>query len=124
MVWAASVSACVLGLLALPAMADGLKVSVVSRADNDLLQMLSASGIQATRYDAVAEALDHAPADSSLLVLAGDYPAKPTSVDDAFFQTAKAKHLRLFVEFPAAVPGLKLGAIKTTDWERAVVASD
>ncbi len=124
MVWAASVLVGVLGILPHPAMADGPKVSVVSPADNDLLQMLSASGVQATRYDAVAEAIDHAPADSSLFVLAGDYPAKPTPVDEVFFQTAKAKHLRLFVEIPAAVPGLKLGAIKTTDWERAVVASD
>jgi len=41
-----------------------------------------------------------------------------------FFDQAKAKHLKVYVEYPAHLPGLDLGAVKTTVWERVVIASD
>jgi hypothetical protein len=99
-------------------------VAVVCRADNDLYRVLSDAGVSAARFDTPADAIAKAQPNASLLVLADGYPSKPTAVDEAFFEQAKEKHVRLFVEFPAHVPGQKFGPIKTTDWERAVVSSD
>ena len=44
------------------------------------------------------------------MILADGYPATLTAVSAEIFSTAKAKGLRLYVEFPAAVPGLTIGA--------------
>lgn len=104
------------------AWAGDAKFTIVSSADNDLYQLLSKSGVSCTRVGTSAQVIARSADGSSVLVLADDYPTKPTTVDEAFFAQAKAKHLRLFVEFPATIPGKSVGAIATTDWERVVIA--
>lgn len=94
------------------------------RADNDLFAILAAAGEHHARFDTPAEAVEHAPAGSVLLILADRYPDAPTAVDAAFYQAAKAKRLRLYVEYPAMVPGVTLSPPKQAVWERGVVATD
>ncbi|HTL29436.1 MAG TPA: hypothetical protein VL282_09445, partial [Tepidisphaeraceae bacterium] len=107
------------------ARADGVPpIGVASAADNDLYQVLTTAGVSCKRFKTPAEAIAGATEGSTLLVLADGYPTKPTTVDESFFAQAKAKNLRMFIEFPATLPGLKLGPITSTEWERAVVATD
>jgi hypothetical protein len=103
---------------------EASSVTVSAAEQNDLYRVLAGSGIECVRVNSPAEAIAKAGDGTTVLILADGYPAKPTAVDDAFFDQGKAKHLRLFVEFPASVPGLKFGSVKATDWERAVVSAD
>src|SRR5688572_1959346 len=93
-------------------------------AENDLYALVAARDDSVKRFDTPAEAVEHAPDGSPLLVLADGYPDSTTRVGASFYDAAKRKSLRLYVEFPAAVPGLELGAVRGTKWERGVVASD
>ena len=100
------------------------KLVFACRADSDLYRVLCASGTQPPRYDTPAAAVAAAPDGAGVLVLADGYPAQTTAVPDAVFVQAKSKRLRLYVEYPAALPGLKCEAPRGTQTERAVVASD
>jgi hypothetical protein len=81
-------------------------------------------GERHARFDTPAEAVRRAAPGSVLLVLADRYPAAPASVDTKFYDTAKAKRLRLYVEYPAMAPGVELSAPKQAVWERGIVAAD
>lgn len=94
------------------------------RADNDLYAALARGGQKPARFDAPSEAVEHAPAGSAVLILADGYPDQPTDVPASAFERAKEKGLRLFVEYPAALPGMEVGAPRKTQWERVVVSSD
>lgn len=89
--------------------------------DNDLYQVL---GAPPTRFAAPQEAIERAPEGGAALILAAGYPERPTPVDPGLFQLAAEKGLRLYLEYPAALPGLQVGAPQATRWERGVAASD
>jgi hypothetical protein len=55
--------------------------------------------------------------------VASDYPTTPTHIDVAILQRARAKHLRLYLEFVEGLPGSERRPIKQTQWERAVVTT-
>ena len=95
------------------------------RAPNDLYQVYTAAvGRPAPRFDSAEEAVGHAAPGSGVLILGEDYPEKMTPLDDAVFAAAERKRLRLYVEYPAMLPGLQVGPPRATRVERAVVASD
>jgi hypothetical protein len=91
-------------------------------AGNDLYQALGSSRF--VRCDTPRTAIEKAPPRSAVLLLADQYPAQTVSLDAAAWALAQAKQLRLFIEYPGAVPGLELAAPRTTVWERVVVASE
>jgi hypothetical protein len=91
---------------------------------NDLYLALNTAGAKVPRFDSPTDAAARAPDNSALLVLADAYPARRTQLDDAFFATATKKHLRLYLEFPSAVPGVDFGKPTQAAWERVVIASD
>jgi hypothetical protein len=94
------------------------------RADNDLFRVMEANGFNCQRFDqpaaAVAAAAEHGP----VLILAEGYPGKATAVEPELFAAAAAKKLQVYVEYPQYLPGVELGSVRRTHWERAVVASD
>ena len=97
---------------------------------NDLWKALSNSAASLSRYDTPGEAVAKSVPGSGLLILADGYPTRTTQVDDGFFQTAREKKLRLYIEFPSFVPGLRTGKPRCTDkgkygnlLERVVVTS-
>jgi len=116
------------GMLALLLLASAARAAqpftFASRSDNDLFVALAAAGERHARYETPAEAVKRAAAGSAVLVLADRYPDAATSVDAKFYEAAKTKRLRLYVEFPALVPGVELSAPKRAVWERGIVASD
>lgn len=93
-------------------------------AENDLYRVLAASGVKCPRFATAAEAVRAAPEGSGVLVLADGYPDKPTPVETAVFDEAAKKRLRLYVEYPAQLPDMEIGAPKDVKYERGVVTSD
>jgi hypothetical protein len=94
------------------------------RPGNDLFWVLRAAGIRCDRRDSPADAVAAARQGAAVLVLAEDYPGKATVLDPAILAEAKGKGLRVYIEFPAALPGLDVGAPRRAGVERAVIASD
>ncbi|MBK8857103.1 MAG: hypothetical protein IPN11_05275 [Opitutaceae bacterium] len=94
------------------------------RPDNDLFRVISArKEIQCVRFDLPREAVHAAPAGAGVLVLADGYPATTTTVEPAVFDEAAAKQLRLFIEYPAALPDLVAGTARRTSLENVVATS-
>ncbi len=94
------------------------------RAENDLYQVLRANGIAVARANSPKDAVATAPTGGGVLVLAdGDAPA-PQALSAEIFARAAEKRLRLYVELPAALPGLEIGKPRAMVYERLVVASD
>lgn len=91
---------------------------------NDLYAVLAKGGQRHARHDSPAAAVDRAPENSAVLVLADGYPGQRTRVDAATLEIAAKKKLRLYLEFPESLPGVEIGAPRATVWERGVVASD
>jgi len=117
--------ACGLLLLAAAARGGGVPLVFCCRADNDLYRVATAREIDwCRRFADAARAVAEAPSGAGLLILADGYPAKTTVIAPALLEAAAAKKLRLYVEYPAALPGLEVGPPRQTVWERAVVASD
>ena len=65
-----------------------------------------------------------APEGTGVLLLADDYPAKTQEIAPEVFETASRKKLRLFVEYPATLPGFDVGQPRDTKWERGVITSE
>ena len=91
--------------------------------DNDLCRALVAGGNKVRRFDSPARAVAAAPRGGAVLILADGYPNRTTRVPATLLATAARKRLRLYVEFAGGLPGLRGGKVRTTQWERAVVAS-
>lgn len=107
---------------AAPASRAGL--TLCCSADNDLYRVLTQSGCKVQRVSDPQGAVDRAAPGSAVLILADDYPEKLTNIPASLYQAAAEKRLRLYVEYPAGVPGLEFGEPRQTQWERCVVASD
>lgn len=91
---------------------------------NDLYAALKYSGEECARVASAAEAVEHAGRGEAVLVLADGYPGKATPLGEAFWTKVKEKDLRVYVEYPADVPGVELGPPRGTNWEREVITSD
>lgn len=93
-------------------------------AGNDLFCVLRSNNVPANRYDSPLEAIRQAPPGAGVLILADEYPAKPNTIDPAVLALAAEKEVRLYVEFPSALPLLDVGQPRATQWERGVVTSE
>jgi hypothetical protein len=105
-----------------PAKPSAAPLTFCCSAQNDLYLALGKAHYP--RFQAPLMAISNAAPGSAVLLLADDYPARQTVLDPTGFDLARQKNLRLFIEYPAAVPGLELGPPRTTTWERLVVGSD
>lgn len=94
------------------------------RADNDLHRALAGSAINCPRYGAPAEAIEQAQEGATVLILADGYPHTTTRLEPALFEKAARRNLRLYIEYPEAIPGLQVQPPRKTQWERVVVATD
>lgn len=109
-----------------------LPLMFACRADNDLYSVLSSTiNERLPRCDSAVEAVEQAAAGTGVLILADGYPERATPLDAELFSAAARKNLRLYVEYPAFLPGQKVGAPERTpvfkkgvELTRAVVTSD
>jgi hypothetical protein len=91
---------------------------------NDLYLVLKNNRIPCRRYDTPEEAVRRSVKGSGILILADDYPVNTTSLDSLIFEEANRKDLRLYIEYPSWLPGMKSGQPKETALERVVVVTD
>ena len=91
-------------------------------AQNDLYLALGKAHYP--RFGTPRAAIQNAALGSAVLLLADGYPPRQTTVDPDGFALAQDKNLRLFIEYPAALPGLELAPPRNAAWERLVVSSD
>lgn len=96
---------------------------LVGRDDNDLCTVLRDNDVDFTRVDRPEDASSRAKRGDGVLILADGYPDARTAVDPAVYRMARSRGVRMYVEFPAAAPGVDLGDVRTPEWERAVVAT-
>jgi len=100
-------------------------------ADNDLFRVASANGQPCSRYDSPAQAIENAPDNAGVLILADAYPKTRTQLPHELLAQARQKHLRLYIEYPQSLPDLQFAEpryVKCGPYgsvlERTVVASD
>lgn len=91
--------------------------------NNDLYVLVHKSAADVQRFDSPADAIAKAPEGSGVLILADQYPERPVQLDPALLDQASAKHLKLYIEFPEALPGVTFGETRSAVWERLVVAT-
>ncbi len=101
----------------------GKDIIFVCNQGNDLFRAASGSMGDFQRYDAPEKALENATPGTGILVLADGYPMNKVGLPDGFFEKAGNKNLRVYIEYPDSLPGIKRGEVKTIKWERGVVTS-
>jgi len=107
-----------------PALTKPCTLRVVAGRENDLVRGLAVSGTPLKRFDSAQEAISDATSGSAVLVLADGYPERRTSVPAAALSLARQKGLKLYLEYPEAVPGIEFGPARGVQWERGIVAVD
>ena len=91
---------------------------------NDLFRLLQVNEIRAERFDGLLPAVEAAPVSSGLIVTAPDYPERRVVVPQEAYALIAKKKLRLYVEYPAALPGRAWpDTVYRGRLERAVVTS-
>ena len=98
------------------------KLTFCCAAENDLLVALKRYSFP--RFETPLAAINNAPSGSAVLLLADKYPEQTTYVEPGEFELAQKKNLRLFIEYPAALPGMEVAMPLTATWERLVVSSE
>ena len=88
---------------------EEIRLVLACTADNDLFHVLAANEIACRRFDSPAQAVQAADSGDGVLILADRYPETTTAIDLALFEQAAKKQLRLYVEYPAALPGVEVG---------------
>jgi hypothetical protein len=101
-----------------------MQLTLVCPEDNDLYRVLADNAIACARFANAREAVDAAPDRAGVMILPSSYPTTPTAVYAALYEKAAQKNLRLYVEFPAALPEQGSRSPRGIQWERGVVASD
>lgn len=96
-------------------------LAVVADEGNDLWQLLQNERIEAKRYDALDHAVDAVPAGAGLIVTARNYPDAGVKIDSMTLEKLRGKGVRMFVEYVAEFPGVKIDSVFTANLERGVV---
>jgi len=100
------------------------KLALCCKTGNDLYRVLKANGIAVTLAGTPAEALERAVTGGGIMILADGYPQSRTATPPDLLEKAARKNCRVYLEYPAELPGVELGKPRAGKFERAVVASD
>jgi hypothetical protein len=111
-------------LAAFVSAASGGTIYLSCSEDNDLFLSLKANGIACMRFSDPLQAINNAGFGSGVMILADAYPQTPTPIAAATYTAAAQKNLKLYIEFPANLPGLTVGSVNSSHQERVVVSSN
>lgn len=98
-------------------------MNFVCQHDNDLYKLLADTGYLFPCYNSIEEAIQKSAPYTGVLVLSSAYPKPEAPVSRECLNRAKAKNLRLYIEYNA-IEGLTFGEPVKVSYERAVVTSD
>lgn len=91
---------------------------------NDLYRLLEKEDLQLRHFSTAAEGVKAAAKGDALIIVADGYPATRTIIPTDLLQTARRKQLRVYIEYPSAIPGLSIpDDTLHTRLERGVVTS-
>jgi len=100
------------------------RLTICAEPGNDLVFSLEGSNVKFRTFTLPEDAVKAARRGTGLLILAGEYPEKTTLIPEEVYRIARRKHLNLFVEYPAQVPGLdSVSKPLIMNLERGVVVS-
>ncbi|NIA14452.1 MAG: hypothetical protein GWP08_10245 [Nitrospiraceae bacterium] len=123
--WCATIAVCVaLCGQAFAQRGDDVKLVFACSPSNDLYRLLTGDGTNFMRFDQPEEAIWFAPEGAGVLILADNYPEEPVFLPGEALDKAVSKRLRVYIEYPNAIPGVYIGPSRTAQWERGVIASD
>lgn len=88
--------------------------------ENDLIDALRQSGYAPRRCAQALEAIEQAGVGEAVLVLADAYPRAGTCLTAQMLGRARAKRVRLYVEYPEHVLGVPTGEAQTVVHERLI----
>jgi len=103
---------------------DARSLMLVCARENDLYQVLVDNRIPCVNCHSPLMAVQRALPGAGVLVLVDSYPERGWAISDEVLALAREKRIRMYVEFPSALPGVALGETRGVKWERAVVSSD
>jgi len=75
---------------------------------NEFYRLLKAEGLDVKLFLTPEEAIRNAAEKSGVIITAADYPYQAVTISDNLYNIAKAKKLRLFVEFINYYPGINI----------------
>ncbi len=101
------------------------RINLCCNTKNDLYVLLHKNDVAMTVYSTPRQAISHAMKGTGVLILADSYPGHKTSISSQLLGIAKKKGIRLYIEYPASLPGMNIqDTIVATRFERGVVVSD
>ncbi len=104
---------------------DRARVNLCCNTTNDLYVLLHKDHIAVKVYSTPGQAISNAADGSGVLILADNYPQQKTSISSRLLTIASKKNLRLYIEYPASIPGLDIpDTVVAARLERGVVVSN
>lgn len=92
---------------------------------NDLYIVLKQEGFEIRTFDSPSVAITKAPRGAAVFIVADGYPEVRNEIDPALLKKAKNKKLKVYLEYPASLPGLEVPKEPVhTKLERGVITSD
>jgi len=104
--------------------ADALRLVLCCGEENDLYRVLQQNRVPCLRVDTSEQAVAAAVRGGAVMVLADGYPERTTDLPQGVLDAAAGKKLRLYVEYPTSLAGLKLDKPRRARYERVVAADD
>lgn len=83
-------------------------VIICASKTNDIVTILKDNAIPYRLYSDPATAVCAAAKGSGVMLLADGHPAQRLRLPESIFRLAKSKRLRLYVEYPESLPGIKM----------------
>jgi hypothetical protein len=101
------------------------RISFCGSDRSDLYLLLKEEPFRLSRYNTPEDAIDRAPEGTGVIIVSDSYPVISVGVSPEAVEKAKKKRLRLYVEYPASFPGLKIPRnAKKATLERGVITSN
>ncbi len=116
---------CALLLVITPPGAKKATLSFCGSIDNDLYVVLKKENVSLKHFADPEAAIMAATNGTGVFIIADGYPGKTVNIKPGSLQLAAKKKLRLYIEYPASLPGLNIpDTIVKTNFERGVITSD
>ena len=97
------------------------KLIFVCSEDNDLYSNIVNSNGEYPRVASADKALEMAAPGSGILILADNYPDQKVFLPEDFYDKVEKKRLRVYIEFPDSLPGIKTGEIQNIKKENRFI---